>query len=73
MEHLNAWFDEKRGRRSALAKHLGIYPGALTQWDRVPAERVVDVAAFTGIAREVLRPDVFGVAVAVPTVVEMLR
>ena len=60
MEHLIAWFNEKRGRRSALAAYLKVYPGAVTQWERVPAERVVDVAKFTGIKREKLRPDVFG-------------
>jgi DNA-binding transcriptional regulator YdaS (Cro superfamily) len=60
MEHLTTWFNEKRGRRSALAAYLNVYPGAVTQWHQVPAERVVDVEAFTGIKREKLRPDVFG-------------
>ena len=42
-----------------LARALGITHGAVNQWRRVPAERVVAVERITGIPREVLRPDVF--------------
>lgn len=59
MEHLIAWLNEKRGRRSALAAALKINPGALSQWVQVPADRAADVEAFTRIPREKLRPDVF--------------
>jgi DNA-binding transcriptional regulator YdaS (Cro superfamily) len=43
-----------------LAVALGITPGAISQWDRVPAERVLEVEKATGIPRQVLRPDVYG-------------
>lgn len=33
---------------------------AVSQWQRVPAERVLDVERLTGISRHDLRPDVFG-------------
>ena len=42
-----------------LARSLGITHGAVNQWRRVPAERVVAVERITGIAREKLRPDLY--------------
>lgn len=39
-----------------------IRPQAISQWTRVPAERVLDVERLTGISRYALRPDVFGPA-----------
>jgi DNA-binding transcriptional regulator YdaS (Cro superfamily) len=42
-----------------LAKSLGITHGAVNQWRRVPAERVVEVERITGIPREKLRPDLY--------------
>lgn len=59
IQHL---FIQHRVRRSALAKSLGITPGAVSQWVRVPAERVVEVERATGIPREELRPDLFAPA-----------
>jgi TorA maturation chaperone TorD len=47
---------------SELARRLGIAPPSVSAWQRVPAERVTAVEAATGIAREVLRPDLFGAA-----------
>lgn len=44
---------------AALARHLGVTRGAVAQWDRVPAERVIEIARFTGIRREILRPDLY--------------
>jgi DNA-binding transcriptional regulator YdaS (Cro superfamily) len=44
----------------ALSKSLGLSRGAVSQWDRVPIERVVAVEKLTGIPRAELRPDVFG-------------
>ena len=61
MEKLLAYLNSKRGRRTELASRIGINPGALSQWTRVPADRVVAVEAVTGIPRQVLRPDIFGV------------
>lgn len=50
---------EVRGAASALARELKISRAAVAKWERVPAERVVDVERITGIPREVLRPDIF--------------
>ena len=44
---------------AALARHLGVTRGAVAQWERVPAERVIEISRFTGIPREVLRPDLY--------------
>lgn len=59
MEHLIAWLDAERGRRKRLAEHLEIFPGALSQWNQVPATRATEVSDFTGIPLHDLRPDVF--------------
>ena len=50
---------ERRGALSDLARHLGITRAAICHWQRVPAERVHRVAAFTGIPAHELRPDMF--------------
>jgi DNA-binding transcriptional regulator YdaS (Cro superfamily) len=42
-----------------VARKLGITPGAISQWDRVPAERVPAVEKATGIPRHKLRPDLY--------------
>jgi TorA maturation chaperone TorD len=43
-----------------LARRLGISQPSVSNWDRVPAERVLSVEQATGIARALLRPDLFG-------------
>jgi TorA maturation chaperone TorD len=48
------------GSVSELARRLGISQPSVSNWDRIPAERVLSVEAATGIARNVLRPDLFG-------------
>ena len=60
MEQLILWFKEERGRKTSLANHLNIAPAAVSQWDSVPADRVLLVENFTGISRYNLRSDVFG-------------
>lgn len=50
----------------ALAKALGITKGAVSQWERVPAEHVLSVEHLTGVSRHDLRPDVFGPAPSEP-------
>lgn len=56
---------ELSGGPSALAKAIGnLTPQAISQWKKVPAERVLDVERITGISRHDLRPDIFGVAPA---------
>jgi DNA-binding transcriptional regulator YdaS (Cro superfamily) len=42
-----------------LARRLGISPSALLQWHRIPADRLVQIEAVTGIPRELLRPDLY--------------
>jgi TorA maturation chaperone TorD len=47
------------GGVSELARRLGISQPSVSNWNRVPAERVLDVEAATGIERVVLRPDIY--------------
>lgn len=62
MDKLSDWIKAERGRLSKLAAELGITPGAVTQWDEVPAERMGDISRVTGIAMRDLRPDIFAKA-----------
>lgn len=59
MDKLIEYLNAERGRRKALAVRLGCSPSAISMWDRVPAERVRDVALATGISVKLLRPDLF--------------
>ena len=43
-----------------LARRIGISQPSVSNWTRVPAERVVSVEAVTGVNRAVLRPDLYG-------------
>lgn len=52
-------FDTSRGMRIRVAKALKITHGAVSQWKRVPAERVLTVEKVTGIPRHLLRPDLY--------------
>ncbi|MBX9588337.1 MAG: molecular chaperone TorD family protein [Hyphomonadaceae bacterium] len=47
------------GGVSELARRIGISQPSVSNWDRVPAERVLSVESATGVARAVLRPDLF--------------
>ena len=48
------------GSVSALARLVGMKnPQAISQWRRVPPERVPAIEAATGIPRHVLRPDLW--------------
>jgi TorA maturation chaperone TorD len=51
------------GGVAALARKLGIAQPSVSNWTRVPADRVTSVEAATGVARSDLRPDLFGSAV----------
>jgi len=51
--------DERHGNLTALAEQLGISAQALSQWDRVPHKRVLDVERITGVPRHELRPDLY--------------
>jgi TorA maturation chaperone TorD len=47
------------GGVGALARMLGIAQPSVSNWSRVPAERVTAVEAASGVRREVLRPDLY--------------
>lgn len=44
---------------AALARDLGVTRGAVAQWTKVPAERVLQVSRITGLSISTLRPDLF--------------
>jgi TorA maturation chaperone TorD len=48
------------GGVSELARQIGISQPSVSNWTRVPAERVVAVEAATGVDRKILRPDLYG-------------
>ncbi len=47
----------RRGAITKIATELGISTAAVSQWKRVPDERVLDVARILGLAPTQLRPD----------------
>lgn len=51
---------EAAGGVGALARKIGIAQPSVSNWSRVPAERVIAVEAVTGVHRTVLRPDLYG-------------
>jgi len=48
-----------KGLALKIAKGLKITRSSVSQWTRVPAERIVEVERITGIPREELRPDLY--------------
>ena len=50
------------GGVSELARQIGISQPSVSNWNRVPAERVLIVEAATGVDRKILRPDLYGAA-----------
>ena len=47
------------GGVTELARRIGISQPSISNWSRIPAERVLAVEAATGITRAVLRPDLY--------------
>lgn len=47
------------GGVGALARKIGISQPSVSNWSRVPAERVLLVEAATGVSRAILRPDLY--------------
>lgn len=54
-----AYACERAGGMRALARKIGINYQNIQVWRRIPAERMIDIEAATGIPREHLRPDLF--------------
>ncbi|MEW6642761.1 MAG: molecular chaperone TorD family protein [Pseudomonadota bacterium] len=48
------------GGIAPLARKIGIAQPSVSNWSRVPAQRVVAVEAATGVSRDILRPDLYG-------------
>jgi TorA maturation chaperone TorD len=48
------------GGVSELARNIGISQPSVSNWTRVPADRVPVVEAASGVDRKILRPDLFG-------------
>src|SRR3954469_1563613 len=47
------------GGVGALARKIGIAQPSVSNWSRVPADRVLMIEAVTGVSRELLRPDLY--------------
>jgi TorA maturation chaperone TorD len=47
------------GGVGALARKIGISQPSVSNWSRIPAERVLSVEAVTGVDRSILRPDLY--------------
>jgi DNA-binding transcriptional regulator YdaS (Cro superfamily) len=47
------------GGNAGIGRQLNISGQAVSQWDRVPAERVLDVERISGVPRYELRPDIY--------------
>jgi DNA-binding transcriptional regulator YdaS (Cro superfamily) len=62
METLRRYLKQERGRASRLAEALDVQPSAISQWAKVPPERVLEVERITGLPRYELRPDIYGAA-----------
>lgn len=50
---------KKAGGMRALGRALGINYQAIQSWNKIPAERIVDIERVTGVPREQLRPDLY--------------
>jgi TorA maturation chaperone TorD len=51
------------GGISDLARRLGLAQLSVSNWVRVPSERVLSVESATGVGREVLRPDLYDASI----------
>src|SRR5215471_10711845 len=47
------------GGVAQLARRIGIAQPSVSNWNRVPAQRVIAVESATGVSRRVLRPDLY--------------
>ena len=51
---------EAAGGVAQLARKIGIAQPSVSNWNKVPAQRVIAVEAATGVSRKFLRPDLYG-------------
>src|SRR5246127_2009015 len=56
------------GGVSELARRLGIAQPSVSNWERIPAERVASVEEITGVDRARLRPDLFAARAPAETI-----
>ena len=61
------------GGITELARRIGVSQPSVSNWSRVPAERVLSVEAATGVARVILRPDLYGENFGQPEEVDVAR
>jgi TorA maturation chaperone TorD len=61
------------GGVSELARRIGISQPSVSNWERIPADRVGAVAAATGIDREILRPDLFAAGAGATDEIDQAR
>jgi TorA maturation chaperone TorD len=64
---------ENAGGVAALARLLGIAQPSVSNWTRVPAERVITVETLTGVSRDILRPDLYRGEAAVLDEIDQAR
>jgi pyruvate,orthophosphate dikinase len=62
------------GGVTALARAINVTPQAISQWDRVPAERAIAVEQATKgkVTRQELRPDLFGTGETKPAAIAVV-
>jgi TorA maturation chaperone TorD/DNA-binding transcriptional regulator YdaS (Cro superfamily) len=61
------------GGITELARRIGISQPSVSNWSRVPTDCVLSVEAATGVARAILRPDLYGEPPDVPDEVDAAR
>ncbi len=61
------------GGITELARRIGISQPSVSNWSRVPAERVLSVEAATGVPRVILRPDLYEERPGLPDEVDAAR
>ena len=55
-----AWAEIRRAvNLSWLAEQLHLTPAAVSAWNKVPPERIIEIELLTGVPRERLRPDLY--------------
>lgn len=61
------------GGVTELARRIGISQPSVSNWSRIPADRVIAVEAATGIDRAILRPDLYGAADDTATALDLAK